>query len=38
MKELAFDIETIIIGAILLSMEIGYCVMRDSLEWARQIV
>jgi hypothetical protein len=38
MKDICFGILTIIIGAILLSMEIGYCVVRDILEWARKVI
>jgi hypothetical protein len=38
MKDLAFDIESIIIGAILLTMEIGYCIIRDTIEKLERIL
>jgi hypothetical protein len=32
MKELVWFIIAIVIGAILLTMEIGYCVVRDTID------
>ena len=34
-NDILFGILTVIIGAILLTMELGYCVVRDGLDWAR---
>ncbi len=38
MKELVWFVIIIVIGAILLTMEIGYCVVRDSLRFIRRYI
>jgi hypothetical protein len=36
MKELVWLILIIVIGAILLTMEIGYCVVRDTIDYIKR--
>jgi hypothetical protein len=38
MKELGFNILTVIIGAILLTMELSYCVVRDTIVYIDKIL
>jgi hypothetical protein len=38
MKELVWFIIAVLIGTILLTMEIGYCIIRDTMDYIRKYI